>query len=129
MNTRGISASATRARRATGGMFFSAFGAAWACWASLVEDRQAVVPLVLACAVGLALFVASFRQYRAHRGSLEAVRGTAAARRVTRVFLGVNVAQWSAVFIAANQLEAFHLASWTVPARTTPATSQRKPGA
>lgn len=105
---------ATRARRATGAMFFAVFGGAWLeGWAA-----AGARPPALKVAIGilaLAFAVAAYARYRRHRAALAAEPETPASRRASRVFHIVNAGQWILIIGLANVLIRHGWNAWVIP--------------
>jgi hypothetical protein len=111
-----IPPSPARAGRAIGAMFFLAFGAAWLCgWAflALASPWPVAIAIVIACAV---LMVIALRVYQANASAKRQADESPDARRRSRLFVYVNIAQWVLVLVVANVLANTGRPGWILPA-------------
>lgn len=108
--------SATRAGRALGALFFSAFGGAWlALWAYRTFEHHVAVLVVVAVAT-VALFAFTYTRYRQHRPALKAEAASPARQRAARMFNMVNATQWVLILVVGNVLANIGLSAWVIPA-------------
>jgi len=109
-------ASAERARRAIGAMFFFPFGGAWfALWAYRASARPIVLYVEIAVLTAALLGLAYWR-YRVHAPALAAQPETPEQRRASRIFQIVNAAQWVLILVVGNVLANLGLGAWVIPA-------------
>jgi hypothetical protein len=102
------------AGRATGAMFFAAFGAVWLeGWArSAQAGAGAAVGIVLAAAL---LLAAAWRQRRRYAPALAQLRDTPERHRAERIFRLVNSGQWILIVGLALVFANTGLGKWIVP--------------
>ena len=108
-------AAASANGRAIGVLFFAFFGAAWLSQALVRLGWWTGWTAAGLVAGTLALFVPAVIVMRQTAALARSARPTAETKRMSRVFLLVNVLQWAAIIAAANLLPYFHHADFVVP--------------
>jgi len=109
-------ASASRAGRAIGAMFFSVFGCAWiGNWALRAYSSNCAL-LAGIVTVGLTLLFCAITIYRKNKGALSLDVDSAQKKKTDRIFHIVNVGQWVGIWIAVNVLNNVGKPEWAVPA-------------
>jgi hypothetical protein len=106
----------SRARRAIGAMFFTAFGGAWiALWAGSASGASLAVYVIVAL-ITLVLFIHVYRIYALNQAALHAEQvGPEEARR-SRLFHVVNAGQWLLILVLGNVLANLGRSDLVVPA-------------
>ena len=108
--------SATRAKRAIGAMFFSAFGGAWlAFWACSEFPAQPAALLAIG-ACTLTLFALAWRVHRSNAPAQGETSESPEERRKGKLFHYINTAQWVAILVIANVLSNIGLRDFVLPA-------------
>jgi Flp pilus assembly protein TadB len=107
--------SAASANRAIGAMFFALFGGCWLAFGLLGGYGMRLAPLLGIVAGTLLLFFASRREFRRNRGAHAAEAESPESKRTGRIFITVNVIQWTLVFIVATVLSKLGHKEWVIP--------------
>lgn len=105
---------ATRARRATGAMFFAFFGGVWLEGWAIASARPLALEVVIGV-LALALTWAAFATYRRHAAALAAQPKTPQGKRIGRIFHVINGGQWIVIIVLANILTSQGLGVWVIP--------------
>jgi hypothetical protein len=107
---------AEAARRATGAMFFIAFGGAWlGLWAYNEFNRSALALTCIAAATA-AFFIGAWRVYKANSQALRAGSKSPEEKRRSKVFNYINAGQWILIFGVVNLLDFYGHADFALPA-------------
>lgn len=115
MNTYSLQGDPTKAGRAIGAMFFSAFGGIWlGLWAKS-EYADSFLALLVVVSMTAMLFTAALRVYKRNSVARKAVAHTPESRRKSRLFNLVNVGQWAAIFVVAIALSRTGHEKWILP--------------
>jgi hypothetical protein len=105
---------ATRARRATGAMFFAVFGGVWLEGWAIFSARPLAFYVVIGV-LALAFTWLAYATYRRYAADLAAQPTTPQGKRIGRLFHLINAGQWVLIFILANVLGSRGLDVWILP--------------
>jgi hypothetical protein len=105
---------ATRARRATGAMFFAVFGGVWLEGWAIGSARPLALDVVIGL-LALMLTWAAYATYRRHAAELAALPATPERKRIVPMFNFINFGQWIVIAILAALLNGNGLGNWVFP--------------
>ncbi|MDE2430672.1 MAG: hypothetical protein KGM99_18290 [Burkholderiales bacterium] len=105
-------ASAVRAGRAIGAMFFSVFGGAWiSLWEVRAYGLNIALLALIICA-SLALLFSAYSVFQKNKSALAELEGTPEKKKKDRIFNIVNAGQWVLIFIVGNVLINLGYGQW-----------------
>ena len=109
------SASAFRASRAVGAMFFSLFGGAWiGLWSYRAHGFNPILVALIALAA-LGLFAWALTTYNQNKGAI-VDDSDPAKKKAEKVFHLVNAAQWGLILVVGNVLNNLGHGDWVLAA-------------
>jgi hypothetical protein len=96
-------------------MFFAWLGGGWLAFGLLGGYGMRLAPLLVIVAGTLLLFFASLRRFRQNRDAHAAEADSPESKRAGRIFIAVDVIQWTLVFVIAAVLSRLGHKEWIIP--------------